>query len=99
MNLTKEEKKALLNAYKQKQNKKYLLKKRDAKSLFGYISKQLAKSGCDHTLRYTEQWLIKKYEDEQIRQQALDEIKEDGGCCDCEVILNCYERYELDYEV
>ena len=97
MNLTKEEKKALLRAYKEKQKKKYLLKKRDAKSLFGYISKQLSKADCDHTLRHTEAWLAKKYEDESIRRQALDEIREDGGYCDCEVILNCYERYELDY--
>ena len=26
----------------------------------------------------------------------LDEIKEMGGYCDCEVLLNCYERYELE---
>lgn len=97
MSLSKEEKKALLKAYKEKQNKKYLLKKRDVKSLFSYIVKQLAQSGCDHSLRHTETWLAKKYEDENIRQQALNEIREDGGYCDCEVILNCYEMYELDY--
>jgi len=97
MNLSKEEKKALLRAYKEKQNKQYLLKKRDVQSLFKYISRQLAAAGCDHTLKHTEAWLTKKYEDESIRRQALAEIREDGGHCDCEVILNCYERYELDY--
>ena len=96
MNLSKEEKKALLKAYKEKQNKKYLLKKREVKSLFGYIRKNLEKTGCDHTLRYTAAWLTKKYEDESICQQALAEIREDGGYCDCEVILNCYEKYEVE---
>ncbi len=37
MSLSKEEKKALLKAYEEKQNKKYLLKKKEAKSLFSYI--------------------------------------------------------------
>ncbi len=97
MALSKEEKKALLRAYEEKLNKKYILKKRDVKSLFGHITKQLSKDGCNHTLKYTEAWLAKKYEDENIRQQILAEIREDGGYCDCEVILNCYERYELDY--
>lgn len=97
MNLTKEEKKALLRAYREKQKKKYLLKKREARSLFGFLTKQLAASGCDHTLRHTEAWLAKKYVEEALRQQILEEIREDGGCCDCEVILNCYERYELDF--
>ncbi len=68
MNLSKEEKKALLRAYKEKQTKKYLLKKRDARSLFSYIAKQLAQSGCDHSLRHTEAWLAKKYADENFRQ-------------------------------
>lgn len=97
MNLTKEEKKALLRAYREKQKKKYLLKKREARSLFGFLTKQLDAAGCDHTLRHTEAWLAKKYEDEALRQQILAEIREDGGYCDCEVILNCYERYELDF--
>jgi len=95
MNLTKEEKKALLRAYKEKQNKQYLLKKRDAKSLFSYIAKQLHECSCDHTLRHAEAWLTKKYEDEAFRQQVLAELRDDGGFCDCEVLMNCYEGYEL----
>ncbi len=97
MSLSKEEKKALLNAYKNQQRKEYLLDKGGADRLFCYISNQLSAGGCDHTLRYTEAWLSDNYEDEKIRQQVLDEICEDGGYCDCEVILNCYESYELDY--
>lgn len=96
MSLTKEEKKAMLKAYKEKQNKKYILKKKDVKSLFNYIAKQLSVAECDHTLKHTQAWLEKKYEDEKIRQCVIDEIKDDGGYCDCEVLLNCYERCEID---
>ena len=96
MSLTKEEKKAMLKTYKEKQNKKYILKKREVKSLFNYISKELSTAECDHTLKNTQAWLEKKYEDEKIRQLAIGEIKDDGGYCDCEVLLNCYERYEID---
>ena len=97
MKLSKEEKKALLQAYNEKQNKKYLLSKRDGKSLFNYISKQLSADECDHTLKHTSAWLAKKFEDENTRQRVLNEIQEDGGYCDCEVLMNCYERYDLDY--
>ena len=97
MKLSREEKKALLQAYKEKQTKKYLLPKKDVKSLFNYISKQILEDECDHTLKHTRAWLAKKFEDENIYQQALNEIQEDGGYCDCEVLLNCYERYDLDY--
>ena len=97
MKLSREEKKALLQAYNEKQNKKYLLSKRDVKSLFGYLSKKLSTDECDHTLQHTNAWLAKKIEDENTRQQVLNEIQKDGGYCDCEVLLNCYERYDLEY--
>ncbi len=96
MSLSKEEKKALLKAYEENQNKKYILKKIDAKSLFDYITKQLSQNGCDHTLCHTQEWLSKKIKNEDLRQQILNEIRNDGGYCDCEVIMNCYEKYELD---
>lgn len=97
MTLSKEQKKAMLQAWKEKQKKVYILKKREARSLFGSITREIGKQGCDHTLRFTRAWLEKKYEDEGLRARILAEINEDGGGCDCEVILNCYERYELDY--
>lgn len=97
MSLSKEEKKALIKAYMAKQNKKYVLKKNEAKSLFNYITKQISNVGCDHTLKHTEAWLAKKFEDEDKRQLVLKEIAEDGGFCDCEVVMNCYERYDLEF--
>ena len=97
MTMSKEEKKALLRAWREKQKKVYILKKRDAQSLFGYITRQLEKTGCDHTLTHAKAWLTRKFEDEALREAVLRELEEDGGGCDCEVILNCYERYELDF--
>lgn len=96
MTLSKEQKKALLNAWKEKQKKVYILKKRDAKSLFSYLNRQLAKTACDHTLTHAQTWLEKKYPDEAQREAILREWQEEGGFCDCEILLNCYERYELD---
>ena len=96
MTLSKEQKKALLNAWKEKQKKVYILKKRDAKSLFSYITRQLAKTPCNHTLTHARTWLETKYPDEAQRDAILHEWQEESGFCDCEIILNCYERYDLD---
>lgn len=96
MTLTKEQKKALMNAWKEKQKKAYILKKREAKSLFTHITRQLAKTPCDHTLTHARAWLEKKFPDGARHDAIIREWQEDGGGCDCEIILNCYERYELD---
>ena len=95
--MTKEEKKALLKQWKVSQQKKYILKKAEAKSLFNYLHKKLADCDCDHTLKYSLEWLKKKYDgnDERIAE-IMEELNADGGFCDCEVLLNCYERYELE---
>lgn len=63
--------------------------------LFTYIDLRLSESGCDHTLRFTQMWLTEHLQPEQIAL-AIEEIQSMGGFCDCEVILNCYEDYELD---
>lgn len=95
--MTKGENKALMRAWKEKQNKPYILKKANVKSLFNYLRKCLDKEPCNHTLIHTIEWLKKKYVDNNaIIDRVLDEIREDGGYCDCEVLLNCYERYELE---
>jgi len=47
---------------------------------------------CDHTLRFTKQYLANHI---FIKKQDLVifEMKEMGGYCDCEVLMNCYESY------
>ncbi len=93
--MDKNQKKALLRAWEEKQKKSYLLKKADAQRLFGYLQQCLEQAPCDHTLCHTLEWLRKKYPDrDNLVDQIVQEIQEEGGYCDCEVILNCYDRYE-----
>lgn len=93
--LSKEEKKALLKKWKAAQNKKYMLSKTKVRSLFHYLELQLSKTACDHSLRFTEQWLEKNLPPEKT-EGVIAEIREMGGYCDCEVLLNCYEKYDIE---
>ena len=93
-NLSKAEKEALSQAWKETLRKDYLLTEKDAQALFEYLEEQLDNTGCDHTLHHTKQWLKKNLAQETI-EGAIAEITEMGGYCDCEVLLNCYEDYDI----
>ena len=72
---------------------KYLLSLEQAASLFEYVESRLCEYECDHSRRYTEQWLDMNIP--QNRKEAvLNEMEYMGGFCDCEVLMNCYEDYE-----
>jgi hypothetical protein len=62
--------------------------------LFEYLEEQLDNTGCDHTLHHTERWLKNNISQDMI-QKAITEITDMGGYCDCEVLLNCYEDYDI----
>ena len=51
--LSKEEKKALSNAWKETQHKWYLLTEENVQELFEYLEEQLENTDCDHTLYHT----------------------------------------------
>ena len=93
--LTKEQKKELLKKWKADQNRKYVLNKASVKRLFASLRKELSAEPCDHSLKKTEQWIDAHCPPEK-KESILREIAEMGGHCDCEVLLNCYERYELE---
>ncbi|MCI8692201.1 MAG: DUF2695 domain-containing protein [Lachnospiraceae bacterium] len=93
--LSKEEKKALMKKWKAAQNKKYILSKTKIQKLFCYLEAQLEHTPCNHTLRYTEQWLKDNLPREKVCG-VIAEIKEMGGYCDCEVLMNCYEKYDIN---
>ncbi len=92
----------LLEEVKEKPLSKKLLKAQEGKvlnrdqveQLFAYVSGRLGKTGCDHTLRFTELWLKETLPSEAF-VAAIEEIQNMGGYCDCEVLMNCYEEYEL----
>lgn len=94
MKLSKEEKKALRKNYTANQEKKKVLSKKEASRLFDFLDEKLEQEGCNHTLKYTMEWINSNIDMEKA-QSVLEEIEEMGGYCDCEVILNCYEDYDL----
>ena len=93
--LSKEEKKALLKNWKQKQRPTYILNKNEAEKLLDYLDEILENTSCDNTLRFTKQWLQNNLPSEKI-EAALAEMRTMGGYCDCEVLMNCYEEYDSD---
>jgi hypothetical protein len=60
-------------------------------SLFEAVDSRVAESGCDHTLRFTKQWIA---EHRQAESPVLDWLKEHGGFCDCEVVANAADHWE-----
>ena len=71
-----------------------VLSRDQVEQLFAYVSGRLGKVPCDHTLHFTELWL-KETLPADVFAKAMEEIESMGGYCDCEVLLNCYEDYEL----
>ncbi len=93
--MTKDQKKEVLRAWRQKEKKSYCLEKDEVESLFEYLEEALEEAECDHTLKNTEQWITENIEDEERRDQVRQEIEDAGGYCDCEVLDNCYEEYDI----
>ena len=80
---------------KEANDKKYILSEKEVQNLFAYLEELLDNSCCDHTLRYTEMWL-KENISPKIFESVIKEIIDMGGYCDCEVLFNCYEDYDID---
>lgn len=92
--LSKAEKKALTKAWKELHSRDYLLTEENVQELFEFLENQMDNFGCDHTLRHTEQWIKENIPQEMV-ERVLAEIRDMGGYCDCEVLLNCYEDYDM----
>ncbi len=86
-------KKAPLHSWKQAQKSRFLLTREEVESLFDFLETALENDGCDNSLKHTKQWLMDNHKNED---DVIKEIHEMGGFCDCEVLLNCYEDYDLD---
>jgi len=81
----------------QKAEEGRVLNRDQALELFIYLENNLSHTDCDHTLHFTGLWLIDHFAPDVCRA-AIEEIQSMGGFCDCEVLMNCYEDYELDGE-
>ena len=94
VDLSKDEKKAFVKTWKTTQSKEYILTKENVQELFGYLEEKMETAGCDHTRHHTERWLTEHISQELIGS-VITEITDMGGYCDCEVLLNCYEEYDI----
>ena len=75
--MTKNQKKEALRAWRQKEKKSYCLEKEEVEELFEYLEEALEEEECDNSLKNTEQWIIDNIDDEERRDQVRREIKED----------------------
>jgi len=73
----------------------HLLSSEQVELLFDYLTEQLDKHGCDNSLKFTVEWLNDQGFKPASADSVIEEIKKMGGYCDCEVIYNCYEDYDL----
>ena len=79
---------------KAQQKKDHILSADQAASLLQCIELKLQYHACKHNHRFTQEWLEKNVDFMQ-HDAILNELEDMGGYCDCEVVLNCYEDYQL----
>lgn len=92
--ISKNEKRDLIKKWKDKQKREYILNRTEVKKLFGFLERKLEQTPCNHTMHYTEEWICNNFEDDK-RNDIIGEFNEMGGYCDCEVLMNCYEIYDI----
>jgi hypothetical protein len=63
----------------------------DLGALFDYLDVKLSEKNCDHTVRLTTEFLQQKKVD---TAKALPWLREYGGYCDCEVLMNVENEWE-----
>ena len=61
------------------------------KSLFASVEDDVETIGCDHSMRFTEEWIA---QGKQSREPLIAWLKENGGYCDCEVVANARDHWE-----
>ena len=59
-------------------------------AMFNEIEERTGNEGCDHSQRFTKQWLS---DNQQPADDVLAWLKLHGGFCDCEVLANPYDHW------
>ena len=81
-------------AWKEQERKKaqaaFPLSNELLESLFSFLDEKIDSEGCDHSYRFTDEWLS---ENKQQRTPVIEWLEENGGYCDCEVIANAYDHW------
>ena len=65
----------------------------DVENLVASVDSKVRDVGCDHTLRFAEQWAAGN---EINWDDLVDVLELNGAFCDCEVVLNITEDSQLD---
>lgn len=60
-------------------------------SLFDAVDERIDEEGCDHSLRFTTEWLVAN---EQPIERVMAWLSKNGGYCDCEVVANVADHWE-----
>lgn len=60
-------------------------------SLFDAVDERVEEEGCDHSLRFTTEWLAAN---EQPIDKVVAWLSEHGGYCDCEAVTNAADHWE-----
>ena len=61
------------------------------KELFNFLDQQLSSDACDHTFRFTRQFIERNVLNED---RLMDWSRENGGHCDCEMLNNVEQIVE-----
>ena len=80
--------------YRKQERVDHILNEDEAAALLQYVELKLQYHNCKHNHRFTQEWLD-AHVDFMKHDAILNELENMGGYCDCEVVLNCYEDYEL----
>ena len=60
-------------------------------SPFASVDALVAEQRCDHSLRFTKQWITAN---RQPEERIVAWLEEHGGHCDCEVVANASDHWE-----
>ncbi len=66
--------------------------------LFEYVDTRWNYGGCDHTLRYTIQYLVSLGLSQDKQRDVMSWLREQGGACDCEILANVVEDWVDNFE-
>jgi hypothetical protein len=68
-----------------------MLTEEQKEDLFEFLDTECAIAFCDHTHKLTRQW-IKENDLEDMEEEIIEYLEENGGYCDCEVVFNVLDR-------
>lgn len=91
----KSRQKELLNDYKKREKQAFIeslpFAKEHFTGLFDFLDNKLGNESCEHTLRFTEEYLNDKG---LYSEDVIEFLEENGGYCDCEILANVKEKFE-----